>query len=407
MDIFLHDYAGHPFQLALSEALARRGHSVTHAYFSGDKGPKGEFETVGANPSVRFMGIGIVGEYDKASFISRRFKDVEYGRNVAARISERRPDVVISGNTPTESQEHILQACRQAGIPFVSWVQDFYSLAATRILKRKLGPIGAAVGGYYRFLERRQFQRSAAVVLITDDFRNQASKWAGVTDKLFTIENWGALDDIHPGDKNNPWAERHGLLGKFVYLYSGTLALKHNPDLLARLARQWQDAPDVHVVVVAQGVGADWLEAAKRQDGLDNLTLLPLQPFSELEQVLATADVLVSVLEPDAGTFSVPSKVQSYLCAERPILLAAPAQNLATRVVAGRQAGLTVPPDEADAFLAAARRLHDDDALRRTLAANGRRYAEETFDIELVADKFERVFAYASEGKAKRDGTGT
>ena len=48
------------------------------------------------------------------------------------------------------------------------WVQDFYSIAASQLLRKKLGPLGALVGAYYRFLERRQFQSSDAVVVITD-----------------------------------------------------------------------------------------------------------------------------------------------------------------------------------------------------------------------------------------------
>ncbi|RMF52223.1 MAG: glycosyltransferase WbuB, partial [Bacteroidetes bacterium] len=32
MRILVHDYAGHPFQVQLSRALARRGHDVLHAY---------------------------------------------------------------------------------------------------------------------------------------------------------------------------------------------------------------------------------------------------------------------------------------------------------------------------------------------------------------------------------------
>ena len=32
MRILVHDYAGHPFQVQLSRALAQRGHDVLHAY---------------------------------------------------------------------------------------------------------------------------------------------------------------------------------------------------------------------------------------------------------------------------------------------------------------------------------------------------------------------------------------
>ena len=50
MKIFVHDYAGHPFQVDLSRELAVRGHEVNHAYFHGDLGPKGRLERSSVDP---------------------------------------------------------------------------------------------------------------------------------------------------------------------------------------------------------------------------------------------------------------------------------------------------------------------------------------------------------------------
>ena len=66
---------------------------------------------------------------------------------------------------------------------------------------------------------------------------------------------------------------------------------------------------------------------------LKNLTTLPLQTFGVYAEVLGSADVLVGMIEPDAGRFSVPSKILSYLCACRPIVLSAPLDNLAATII--------------------------------------------------------------------------
>jgi len=409
MRVFLHDYAGHPIQVGLSRALCRQGHEVTHAYFSGDQGPKGDFASVSQGGGPRFLGIESAREYRKDAFVSRRFADIAYGRNLARHIAQSRPDVVLSGNTPTEAQQPILAASHAAGAAFVYWLQDFYSIAASRLLRRKLGAAGALVGSYYRWLERRQLRASDGVVLITEDFRELAQSWAGDARKVATIENWGPLDEISLPGKDNPWAREHGLAGKFVFLYCGTLALKHDPQLLIALARQWRDDADVAVVAVAQGVGADRLCDAKRAENLSNLILLPLQAIGRLSEVLASADVLVAVVERDAGTFSVPSKVQTYLCAQRAILLSAPPENLASRTVDRTGAGFVTPPGDYVAFTQAAARLRRDPALRASLAQAGRTYAESTYDIERIAERFEAVlsqaverFAYGARAEAPR-----
>lgn len=397
MKIFVHDYAGHPFQVHLSRHLAMRGHEVTHGYFADDPGPKGVLRRRAEDPpGLHFRGIGIDRPYDKNSLVARHFNDRAYGRRAASVIAGLKPDVVISGNTPTAAQGAILRACRRGGAGFVYWLQDFYSIAVSKLLRKRLGGAGRVIGWYYQLLERAQLRDSDAVVVITEDFRRLAAAWAGSDRKVHTIENWAALDDIAPSERDNPWAQEHGLGGAFTYLYSGTLGLKHNPDLLLALARGC--GPDSAVVVVAQGAGMKQLEAAQAELRLPSLTLLGLQPAPRLPEVLAHGDVLVAVIEVDAGSYSVPSKVQSYLCAGRPILLASPAENLAARVVAREQAGLVVRPDDAAGFLEAAARLRADAALRARLGANGRAYAERTFDTMKIADQFEQVLFAAAKG---------
>jgi colanic acid biosynthesis glycosyl transferase WcaI len=398
MRILVHDYAGHPFQVHLSQQLAIRGHDVTHAYFSENPGPKASFRQPPSNRcQLRFQGITIGKGYDKTSLIMRRFNDREYGRRVAELIDGIRPDVVISGNTPTEAQGQILKASKSTQARFVYWLQDFYSIAVTVLLRRKIGLLGAPVGWLYRVLERRQLRNSDAVVAITDDFVPLAASWAGGKAKVTVIENWAAVDDFPLLPKANAWSFKNECDSSLNFVYSGTLGLKHQPDLLTQLAAQnWQDTS---VVVAAEGVGVEQLALDRTARGLQGLKLLPLQSAENLPQVLAAADVLVAMIDNEAGRFAVPSKVQSYLCAGRPILLAAPRENLAARTVTRANAGIVVEPDDAEGFLAAAAKFRADPDLRAALGANGRAYAEHTFNLDRIADAFEAVLA----GDAKTD----
>jgi glycosyltransferase involved in cell wall biosynthesis len=198
--------------------------------------------------------------------------------------------------------------------------------------------------------------------------------------------------------KRNAWSDANGLADKFVYLYSGTLGLKHNPALLLELARRYRHDDAVRIVVVSEGLGADWLRAQTATDPLPHLIQMNFQPFATLADMVGTADVLVGVLEEAAAVFSVPSKVLTYLCAERPILLAAPAVNLATRTVARQHAGITCEPTDTAAFLEAADRLYRDPVLRAALGREGRAYAERTFRIEEIVDRFETLLGVAAGG---------
>jgi glycosyltransferase involved in cell wall biosynthesis len=169
--------------------------------------------------------------------------------------------------------------------------------------------------------------------------------------------------------------------------------MKHNPALLLELARRHVGNPDVRVVVVSEGIGADWLRKESAAAGLGNLVILPYQPYADLPMVLASGDVLVGILEAEAGTFSVPSKTLSYLCAARPLLLAMPTDNLAARITRDHRAGMIVAPEDMAGFLEAADQLHASPELRAELARNARSYAEDTFPIEKTAALFDQILA--------------
>ena len=192
------------------------------------------------------------------------------------------------------------------------------------------------------------------------------------------------------GQKDNGWSRAHGLDKDFSFLYSGTLGRKHSPTLLLSLAQE----SGAQVAVVGQGLGMKYLEAVRKPDAL---RLLPLQPHEAIADVLATADVLVATLEIDAAAFAVPSKILSYLCAGRPILLSAPKENLAARTVLRANAGIVVDPGDEAGFLAAAAQLRADPHMRAIMGASGRAYADRTFDLSSITDKFEMVFTDKNE----------
>jgi glycosyltransferase involved in cell wall biosynthesis len=167
--------------------------------------------------------------------------------------------------------------------------------------------------------------------------------------------------------------------------------MRHNPALLLELARMLQDKSLGELVVVSEGPGVDWLAERAAAEKISTLKRLGFQPFEHLSDVLGSADVLVAILEPDAGVFCVPSKVLSYLCAGRPVLLAVPTENLVSRIVAEQGAGLGVEPTDVAGFCAAALELAKSPALREKAGRAARQYAETHFDVERITDRFEQI----------------
>lgn len=396
MRILIHDYAGHAFPIELSRELAARGHEVLHAFAANLLTPRGALARQPDDPpGLQFREVPMNANYrrDKYSFVRRRRYEVDYGAALIHLTATWQPEVVLSGQTPSEPQRKIHSYCRRHGIRFINWIQDIYSVAVSKLARSKLPVIGHAVGAYYGYLDRACARHADHNVVITDDFKFILSSWGVSSSRITTIPNWAAIDSLPQLERINPWSIRQQLDQCFTFLYSGTLAMKHNPQLLLELAKAFRDDKSVQVVVVSEGPGADWLSRAKLEHQLPNLRLLPFRPFEEFPQVLASADVLLAVLETNAGTFSVPSKVLSYLCAGRPLLTAMPATNLAARLVTSIPAGIAVSPDEPARFVSYAQQLRSNSESREAFANAARQYAETHFRITEVATKFEVILS--------------
>lgn len=395
MRILVHDFGGHPFPIQLSRALAQRGHTVQHTYCASlQTTPRGTLRRDRDDPAqFSIKALRLRQPLLKYSFFKRWRQENEYGRLLAAEVHRFQPDVVLSGQAPLDAQRKLWRRCERDGVRRIFWVQDLIGIATRRLLRQKFGWLADPIGHYYEHLERRLLRTSDGIVLITDDFTPVMESYGITRDKLHVIENWGPLREIPVRSKDNAWAREHDLHDKTCLLYSGTLGMKHNPNLLLALARHYQHQDDVRIVVVSQGLGAEWLARQRERHGLNNLILTGFQPYAVLPDVLGTADVLLAILEPDAGVFSVPSKVLTYLCAKRAVLLAVPPNNLAARIVETNDAGLVVPPQHEFAFVEAVKKLMADAELRASLGQRARQYAETTFDLTAITDAFESVLA--------------
>jgi glycosyltransferase involved in cell wall biosynthesis len=376
--IVVNDYAGHPFQIELAAKLADLGHDVSLLYCSTNVTPHGDLER--SNPGLTVVPISTGATFDKYALLKRTWQELRYGFTSARAQRRFGADVILTSNVPVLAvlvMRLLNRSTRQ-----VLWLQDIQAGLAAMALT---GPKRLLVG-LFDYLERLSISSADHVVAIAPSLAEAVTE-RGIDVEMEVIENWAPLGDLPVRPRTNEWAVEHDLDDKFVFLYSGTLGIKHRPELLSGLAEQYRDDPDVRVVVVSQGKGMNQLKEKQKSEGLDNLVLLPFQPFEALPDVMGSADVLIAVLEQEAGSFSIPSKILSYLCSGRPVLASLPAENSSSDLVANRAEAGLVSTDEAE-FMAQADQLRSDPTLCKQLGENGRLYAETTFDIDRISKMF-------------------
>jgi glycosyltransferase involved in cell wall biosynthesis len=283
--------------------------------------------------------------------------------------------------------------------PWVFWHQDIYSAGMAAEASRQLPkPAAVAAARVFARAECALVRDAQAVVAIGPAFVDQYHRWGVRTDHVSVIPNWAPLDELMPGRRNNAWTARQDLPPEPLRLmYAGTLGRKHNPLLLLELLDGCRARGiDAMLVLVSEGVGADDLAAAAQ--GRDDVRIMGYQSAEDLSDMLASADVLVALLEPDAAEFSVPSKVHSYLAAGRPIIALVPNGN-PSAVDVGDAGGFVGGPDVAGAEEAASwlAGVSADPHLLNKLGQRARESAVERFDIHRVGAQFEELLHRATD----------
>lgn len=376
--LLLSDYAGHAFTHELADELHARGHPVVYSYCATVVSPKGRLS--GACP-VEPVQAGA--RFDKYNVWKRLISELRYGFGTARVVWRQRPSTHVTCNMPVISLVVFWALSLPLRTRLVIWFQDAQSGIAMGVLG------GGVVPRLLGVLEGFILRRASTVVAISPELEQEARRLRVKANRVTVLENWAPLDQIPMVERNNDWVSEQGLPYGPRLVYSGTLARKHRPDVLADLARAVASL-NASVIVISEGEGADQLSAMRAEsDELGNLHVLPYQPFDELPMVLGSADVLIVLLEPLAGGFSVPSKTLSYLCAGRAILGCMPPENTAARIITERaRAGLVVPAGDSNALCNAALELLQDEQRRNAFGASGRRFAEQNFETEIVVRRF-------------------
>jgi colanic acid biosynthesis glycosyl transferase WcaI len=401
MRVNVHDYSGHPFQLQLSRELAARGHHVLHNYAAQYVTGHGRLTVTDDDPStLRIEPVHAKSPLVKYSPLARIRFERDYAEAWQQVLDQEPFDLVVSCNVPLFAVARMRSYFERRQQRWLFWHQDIYSLAIGAEATRRLpAPLAGIARRTVERMEARQVADADGVVAITDAMINQYRSWGLDARHAAVIRNWAPIDDIAPLPRDNPWAAGQQLPRRPLrLLYAGTLGRKHNPLLLLEMLDDIQArGVDAMLIVASEGDGADDLAAAAGDRA--DVRIVGYQPAERFSEVLSSADAVVALLEPDAGKFSVPSKVLSYLSAGRPIIALLPGDNPAAADVLAA-GGFVAEPTSAGAGQAAEWLVDTtkDPAALECIGLRARALAEERFDIAHIADEFEHAFERASGG---------
>jgi len=293
-------------------------------------------------------------------------------------------DVIFAfGNSP------ILQAIpaiflgwiKQA--PVVLWVQDLWpeSLHATGYIKNKLALklVSYIVRFIYRHVDLLLVQSEAFIDLVEPVASNTPVKYyPNSVDESFTLRTEG---------RDAKLTELTELTDGFSVVFAGNIGSAQAVEVIMEAATLLKEYSDIQFVIIGDGSRRDWMLKEVNNRSLSNFHLPGRFPIETMPSFMQQASVLlVTLADHKIFTVTVPSKVQAYMAAGRPILACLNGEG--ARLVVKSKSGLAVPAENAKALAEAVLELYEMPMVEREkLGKNGFCYYEENFNHDkLVID---------------------
>ena len=136
---------------------------------------------------------------------------------------------------------------------------------------------------------------------------------------------------------------------------------------------------DIAFLIVGDGVEKAKLEKMARDNHLDNVLFLPMQPKDKYPEVLAASDVCLATLRQEVRTPVVPSKILSIMAAGRPVLASLPLDGDAPRLIAEAQCGISIAPGDPQAMAQAILQFYRDREQGEAMGVNGQGFCGAPF----------------------------
>jgi glycosyltransferase involved in cell wall biosynthesis len=245
--------------------------------------------------------------------------------------------------------------------------------------------------GFERFL----YRHADELVVNSPGFIDHISQRGGKNIQL--VENGVDISMFNPHTAGEGFRKENNLEGKFIVLYAGAHGISNNLEMILEAASQTLDEPKIQYLFLGDGKEKANLIASAKSRNLTNVLFLPSIPKEQINSILSAADACIAILKPiEMYKTTYPNKVFDYMAAGKPILLMI--DGVIREVVEKAECGIFIQPDDPKKLAETIKSMQQNPGFYSTMGTNGRRFAEEHFNRQMLARKMEEILL-----KAKRN----
>ena len=284
--------------------------------------------------------------------------------------------------------------------PLVVWVQDLWpeSLAATGFVRNRVAL------ALVEWLVRHIYARADLILIQSEAFRVPVARLVGDTEKIHYYPN--AVETAAPlSAMPSPEADTltKDIARGFSVVFAGNLGTAQSVETIVDAAEKLMAHADIRFFLIGSGSRLDWLREEIARRGLVNVILAGrFQPAAMPAFYSAASALLVTLRDEAIFAYTIPSKLQGYMAAGRPIIASLNGEG--ARVVAEANAGVGCAAGNADALAAAVMHLRSlSPPERAVMGDNARRYAAEHYSLDrLAGDLIRRLEGLMAARREKR-----
>ena len=209
-------------------------------------------------------------------------------------------------------------------------------------------------------LELFLYRKAARVISVTNSFKDNLVSRGIDGSKIEVVTNGVDLSQFKPRSKDPELERQLGLQGKFVVGYIGTHGLAHALETVLDAAERLRGT-NVTFLLLGDGARKQALREDAARRGLDNVVFIDTVPKTEVPRYWSILDVsLIHLQKTELFTTVIPSKLFESMGMGLPVLHGVEGES--ARIVRDENAGIPFEPENADALVAALRRLKENPA---------------------------------------------
>ena len=182
----------------------------------------------------------------------------------------------------------------------------------------------------------------------------------------------------------------------FKIMFAGNLGEAQSLGTIVSAANKLRAFEDIKWIIIGDGRNKSWMHKKIIEYELErNIFMLGYRVMEKMPRYLSLADGLLVTLSRDpAFELTIPSKIQSYLACQKPIIGALDGEG--ARIIVEAEAGYVVPAEDSEKLAESVMRLYNlDKKAREQLGSNGRKYYDLHFERERLLDQLEELMSDA------------